>query len=157
MLKHVVAGTVLWAAASATFSADTCAELENRLTFNSNGTITDSKSGLTWFQCHVGQAWKGGECTGNSAKYQYEEITGAITDSGLAAQGYRLPTLDELMDVTSFDCGEPAVVGKWSAITNGFYWTSTPAFGGFQNTVLMSTGEEYPMSATIGAWTLVVK
>jgi len=138
-------------------AAETCSELNIRLKFNANGTITDTKTGLTWRQCNVGQEWKGGECTGNSAKYAYSEIEDLIKASGLKDQGYRLPTLTELMDISAFDCGEPAVHSKWSSVSSGFYWTSTGAFGDFQNTVLMTTGEEYPMSPSIGAWAIVVK
>lgn len=138
-------------------AAEDCNELVGRLQFNPNGTITDTKSGLVWSQCNLGQEWQGGQCTGNRTKYTYDDAVNLIQSSGLASQGYRLPTLNELLDITAYQCGEPAVHSSWTAIESDFYWTSTEAFGGFKNTMLMTTGEEYPMSSEIDAWSVLVK
>jgi len=154
----LIAALSVSATFSATFSAaDSCADLGKRLTFGANGTVTDSSTKLTWSRCNLGQAWKGDSCTGNSAKYSYDQAKAVISASKSAEQGYRLPTLDELMSIISWDCGEPAVYKTWTSIESGFYWTSSAAFGGFQNTVLMTTGDEYPMNQDIEAWVLLVK
>ena len=159
MFKKNIAGLTLVTAVltSHVVAAEDCAELSGRLQFNANGTITDSKTGLVWSQCNLGQEWKGGQCTGNRTKYSYDDAVNLIQSSGLASQGYRLPTLNELFDITAYQCGEPAVHSSWSAIESDFYWTATEAFGGFMNTMLMTTGEEYPMSAEIDAWSILVK
>jgi len=138
-------------------AADSCAALTARLVFQANGTVTDQATGLTWFRCNLGQDWVSGVCTGTSARLDYALSQELLVSSGLQAQGYRLPKLSELLAVTAFDCGEPAVTRGWQASVSGFYWTASEAFGGFQNTVLMTNGEEYPMSLTATAWTLVVK
>ncbi|MDX1473547.1 MAG: DUF1566 domain-containing protein [Reinekea sp.] len=141
-------------AGSMAIAAESCSELNSRLVFNANGTVSDTKTGLTWSRCNVGQEWQGSQCTGNSAKYTFDETSANVKKVG---QGYRLPTLTELMSIVAYDCGEPAVHKSWKAIESGFYWTSTDAFGGFKNTVLMTTGEEYPMNTDIDAWSLLVK
>ncbi|WP_320822700.1 DUF1566 domain-containing protein [Reinekea sp.] len=156
--SFAMALAVLGLAAGATAqAADSCAALTARLVFQANGTVTDRATGLTWFRCNLGQDWVGGVCTGTSARLDYASSQDLLASSGLQAQGYRLPKLSELLAITASDCGEPAVTRGWQASVSGFYWTASEAFGGFQNTVLMTNGEEYPMSLTATAWTLVVK
>jgi hypothetical protein len=159
MLKKMMVGLTLASTvlSAPLFAAEDCNELAGRLTFNANGTITDSKTGLVWSQCNLGQEWKGGQCTGNRTKNSFDDAVNLIQSSGLASQGYRLPTLAELLDITAYQCGEPAVHSSWTSIESDFYWTSTEAFGGFKNTVLMTTAEEYPMSSEIDAWSVLVK
>ena len=160
MLKKISSMVVLTTALgiSASLSAaESCAELSDRITFEANGTVKDSKTNLTWSRCNLGQAWQGSACTGNKAQYTFDEAKAEIASSKVVEQGYRLPTLAELLSIVAWDCGEPAVHRSWLSIESGFYWTSTEAFGGFQNTVLMRTGEEYPMNQEVASWVLLVK
>lgn len=156
MKKAFIAG-LLFSAMASTIAAQTCSQLEQKLVFNSNGTVTDTSTGLTWNQCSVGQQWKGNECTGTAQRFSYEDASQMLRETGLAAQGYRLPTLSELLSIIAYDCGEPAVHKNWKSIEAGFYWTTTEAFGGFQNTVLVNSGDDYPMSPSVSAGALVVK
>jgi hypothetical protein len=156
VFKKLISTSVLVASitGSAVFAADSCDELTTRLTFNADGTITDSKTKLTWQQCNLGQNWTDGACSGQSSKFDFQIAQDEVKSNG---KGFRLPTLTELLDVTHYECGEPAVVKNWTSINPGFYWTSTEAFGGFRNTVLMTTGEEYPMGIEIEASLILVK
>lgn len=156
MKKAFIAG-LLFSVLAGNVAAQTCSQLEQKLVFNNNGTVTDKTTGLTWSQCSVGQQWKGNECTGSAVRFSYGDAAEWLRETGLAAQGFRLPTLNELLSITAFDCGEPAVHKNWQSIEAGFYWTTTAAFGGFQNTVLMNSGDDYPMAPTVSASALVVK
>ena len=87
-----------------------------RFNDHGNGTVTDSRSGLTWKKCLEGQ--EGRECSGSPRRMAWEQA------ADTAQAGWRLPTLAELRGLVEQRCTAPAVnleifphmraVGVWS-------------------------------------------
>ncbi|WP_417908913.1 DUF1566 domain-containing protein [Candidatus Electronema sp. PJ] len=81
-------------AASSAFAA-TC-DTDGRFTVNGDGTVTDSKTGLTWKQCLEGQTFAAGPpaaCNNAATFYTWQ---GAL---GLTANGFRVPNIKELQSI----------------------------------------------------------
>ncbi|MBO0612125.1 MAG: hypothetical protein RL122_88 [Pseudomonadota bacterium] len=88
-----------------------------RFNDHGNGTVTDSRSGLTWKKCLEGQ--DGRECSGSPRRMSWDKA------ADTAQAGWRLPTLAELRGLVEHRCTAPAVnleifphmraVGVWSS------------------------------------------
>jgi hypothetical protein len=66
-----------------------------------DGTAKDSKTGLIWMRCSIGQSWGNGTCTGGSQNFSFAEavtFVEQLNKSGgyAGATNWRLPTLFEL-------------------------------------------------------------
>lgn len=155
-IRNTIGLCLVFGGLSAAAQGSDCDDIQQRLTFHDNGTVSDTESGLTWRRCNMGQQWDGTDCTGDSSELSYAQTAKAVIDR-YQESGFRLPSSNELQSISAVDCGEPAVPSQWGAVVSGFYWTSTEAFGGFQTTVLMTNGEQYPMSADIDARALLVR
>lgn len=57
---------------------------------NADGTVTDTRTNLTWQRCSVGQRWTGSSCDGEATEFTWAEAM------RLGSSGWRLPTVDEL-------------------------------------------------------------
>ncbi len=107
-------------------------------TDNSNGTITDNATGLTWQKCSRGQT--GSDCSGGSATtLVFDDGNG---DEGIAHQlalkycndntaalpgsGWRLPNIKELLSIVDYGRVSPAINTSYFPNTRtGYYWSST--------------------------------
>jgi len=102
------------------------------------GEVYDAKTDLTWQRCSLGQQWKeAAGCVGLVRELTRDEA------SGLAPEGWRLPTRDELATLISPTCTNPAIneeafpdldLGKlwyWTSSDNGEYlaWLANFADG----------------------------
>lgn len=59
--------------------------------------VKDSKTGLMWMRCSMGQNWDGSTCQGNSTNYEWQQAIKAPSDFGYEDYNdWRVPTLDEL-------------------------------------------------------------
>lgn len=86
------------------------------------GEVQDTKTGLTWQRCSVGQKLEGDACAGTVEALTWDQAKKA------GRGGWRLPTLDELTGIVSVPCGLPAEEKKiFSAYDylKPWYWTST--------------------------------
>lgn len=110
----------------------------SRFINHGNGTVTDKKTGLTWMQCAIGQAWDGESC---NTKYQNFSWPGALKSAqtfndqgGFAeAQDWRVPNLKELASIIEQRCHTPALNKAVFPNALGMhFWSSTPhaAHGG---------------------------
>ncbi|MFC3031060.1 DUF1566 domain-containing protein [Pseudoalteromonas fenneropenaei] len=79
-------------------SAATKAELiDGRYRDNGNGTITDTKTNLTWMRCSLGQQWTGSTCAGVAMEMNWNDaLRTAISYSYAGHSDWRVPTVDEL-------------------------------------------------------------
>ena len=89
-----------------------------------SGIVKDTRTGLTWQRCSVGQDWtKAGECAGAPLMLTWNQA-----QSG-AKNGWRLPTREELQTLVSSGCNYPAINQeafpgmKPEAM---WYWTDSP-------------------------------
>lgn len=67
-----------------------------------NGTVVkDSKTGLFWQRCSVGQSFNGKNCTGEASLYTWQQ---AIEYAQKQGENWRVPTIDELKTLQEQAC-----------------------------------------------------
>ena len=121
---------------------------DSRFQNHSNGTVTDLQTGLMWKQCSQGLS--GIDCasgtvittTGDMALQQGESL-----NNGGGFAGYldwRLPNRKELESLVEDACYSPAInVTLFPNTPDSFYWSSSPAGGGFVWGVVFEQGLTY--------------
>ncbi len=106
----------------------------SRFKDNGDGTLTDTKTGLTWRRCALGMEWNGNSCEGQSQEFDFNGAREAIEalngkrDSGHA--DWRLPTAEELATIVEPRCYKPAInleLFPYSPETG--FWTATEVPG----------------------------
>ncbi|HDZ9234073.1 TPA: DUF1566 domain-containing protein [Vibrio cholerae] len=71
--------------------------IDGRYRDNGNGTITDSKTNLTWMRCSLGQQWTGTTCAGVAMEMNWNDaLKTAMSYSYAGHSDWRVPTVDEL-------------------------------------------------------------
>jgi hypothetical protein len=78
----------------AIFSAHDETQHSNRYKVK-NGLVKDSKTGLMWTRCSIGQNWNGATCQGIAAKYRWEQIMTKHFDYA-GYKDWRVPKFQEL-------------------------------------------------------------
>jgi hypothetical protein len=96
---------------------------------NSNGTVTHSKTGLTWKRCAEGQTWSGTTCTGSAAGYAWANALLQAKNAGFAGQtDWRLPNANELQSIIE-SCGfNPAINSTQFPATPAYYFWSASTY-----------------------------
>ena len=86
----------------------------SQFTFNGDGTVTDTKSGLMWKRCLEGLS--GNDCTtgGIGRRYTWQGALQVpeVLNAGAGFAGYkdwRLPNIKELHSIIELKCYEPAI------------------------------------------------
>jgi hypothetical protein len=95
------------------------------------GEAHDKKTGLIWNRCSVGMHWKNGKgCLGERQFLNLEEATKIAKSAG---NGWRLPSVDELVSIVDDKCGTPATdvvvfpdIGPFEEMESP-YWTNSSA------------------------------
>ncbi|MDP5039293.1 DUF1566 domain-containing protein [Flavobacterium sp. W21_SRS_FM6] len=117
--------------------AQTCLESINEttpssnFTINLNGTVTDSRLGLMWMRCSLGQTWNSASasCTGDALELNWQEALQTAHGYIYANQtGWRVPNVKELASITEGQCVRPAINTEIFPNTPADdFWTSSPA------------------------------
>ncbi len=91
---------------------------------NADGTVTHTKTGLTWQRCAMGQTWNDGGCDGKSTTYTQDKAIKLTSTLG-GQTDWRLPSLRELQTIVDYSAYNPAAnvivfpdapsLGFWSA------------------------------------------
>jgi hypothetical protein len=98
---------------------------------NALGTVTDTRTGLTWKKCSEGQTWSGSACTGTPGTYSWSAALalGAGDKTGNHVD-WRTPNIKELRSLVE-ECRLGPTIN-----TNMFpdtpitkYWSDSPFFG----------------------------
>lgn len=67
----------------------------------------DKVTKLTWKRCSLGSKWKKGTgCVGMPKKLYYDEATKLVKE---VANGWRIPTIDELYSISGKECKENTI------------------------------------------------
>jgi Protein of unknown function (DUF1566) len=105
-LPAVTAGLSLLCNVAAPPSVDleTCTNAV-RFTLN-DGEALDRATGLTWKRCSEGLTWEKGTCVGEPHFFSLDQAR------KLAAEGWRIPDIDELSGLLDQSCGKPAIDTK---------------------------------------------
>lgn len=114
---------------------------------NGDGTVTDSRSRLTWMRCSLGQSWSGSTCTGTAdvSSWQSAQDNAARLNQAGGYAGrhdWRVPQIPELAMIVERQCTNPRTnLTLFPATPAGIFWTATtPADPG--NAYVLSFGAE---------------
>jgi hypothetical protein len=119
-----------------------------------DGSVTDTRSGLRWARCSLGQHWQAGHCEGEPRRLPWAIAT------LMAEDGWRLPELAELSSLTEVACRDPAINATLFPDTQAApYWTATRfinADGDFWQVHFLD-GESLPDRADTQAYVRLVR
>jgi len=93
--------------------------------------VFDSRTGLTWARCSVGQSWNGSTCRGAVQKYGWRKAL-AIGAQAAAKTGqpWRLPNAKEAASIAMDGKADPTVDDSvFPGTPSRLYWTSSPYVG----------------------------
>lgn len=97
--------------------------IDGRYRDNGNGTITDTKTNLTWMRCSLGQQWTGSSCAGEAMAMNWNDaLKAAMFFSYAGHNDWRVPTVDELDTLVQCPAGRKPSArpgGRWVRDTNG--------------------------------------
>jgi hypothetical protein len=103
----------------------------NRFTINNDGTVSDTKTGLTWKKCSEGQS--GVDCRmGAAATYTWQgalqQAQSVNNNGGFAGyKNWRLPNMKELDSIVEKQCLDPSInLVVFPESQNNWYWSSSP-------------------------------
>ena len=103
----------------------------NRFTINNDGTVSDTKTGLTWNKCSEGQS--GVDCRiGTATTYTWQgalQQAQRVNNNGFFAgyKNWRLPSIKELNSIVEEQCSEPSInLAVFPESQNNVYWSSSP-------------------------------
>lgn len=104
--------------------------IDGRYRDNSNGTVTDILTNLTWMRCSLGQHWTGSACSGEAMGMHWSDALRAANSFSYANyEDWRVPTIEELDTIVfcSNNLRKPSIRpnGSFDKETNGeCYWTN---------------------------------
>ena len=92
-----------------------------------DGTVRDTKTGLMWMRCSLGQSWDGGSCTGVALKMNWAQALHLTDHTHCAdASNWRLPNVKELVSLVEESCSYPSINSTVFPNTSGAnFWSST--------------------------------
>lgn len=98
----------------------------------SNGVVSDSKTGLMWQQCSLGQTYDSGSCSGTATRLTWTVATSqASAASDFGFSDWRLPDRKELESLVDLACASPAINAEiFPATAIVRYWSSSPYLSG---------------------------
>jgi hypothetical protein len=124
---------------------------DSRYILNSNGTVLDRKTGLSWMRCSLGQVWNGiySVCVGSPQIYVWEnalQIAEGKTFAGFS--DWRLPNIKELQSLVQNNCSNPAInLTAFPGTPDGSsFWSSSPTTGENDSAWLVVTSGGYSTS-----------
>ncbi len=94
---------------------------------NLDGSITHTKTGLTWQRCAVGQTWIDGYCDGTAKTFTHQDAV-ALTSNLGGNTDWRLPTFQELRSIVDSSDGVNKYVFPDARADK--FWSSTNYTGG---------------------------
>ena len=91
---------------------------------NSGTEVKDTKTGLIWQRCSLGQTWSGTACTGTAATYNWANALQTAKNMG---NYWRVPSIKELDSLVEEACYNAAINGAYFPNTvTSYYWSSSP-------------------------------
>ncbi|MBI4740856.1 MAG: DUF1566 domain-containing protein [Betaproteobacteria bacterium] len=95
-------------------------------TDNGDGTVTDTRTGLVWMRCALGQTWSGTACTGTAAAYSWDQAA-SLTLTYAGRSDWRLPWVRELHSIVDYTTFSPAIDGgAFPATPSSYFWSESP-------------------------------
>jgi len=100
-------------------------EASSNFVVHSDGTVTDTRTGLMWMRCAIGQTWDGTTCTGNPHDFTWDQAMALRHE--FAGQGdWRLPDIDELKSIIDKNQMPPAIdTIAFPNASDSCFWSSS--------------------------------
>jgi len=96
---------------------------------NGDGTVTDTRNGLMWMRCAMGQIWNGNTCQEEAEIYRWDEAM-ALRHIFAGHEDWRLPDIDELETLRDTSQGDfvdnPAFLYVDQQVLDLEFWSSSP-------------------------------
>ena len=97
---------------------------------NNDGTVSDTRSGLTWMRCSTGQTWVGQSCVGQAETHSLAsalDVANSVNQRGVFFyMDWRVPQIHELASITERQCENPRInLSEFPNTPAEFYWTLT--------------------------------
>ena len=121
-------------------------------TNNSNGTVTDKRTGLMWMRCSLGQIWTGSTCSGSAKKYKWNTAKNLST-SFAGYDDWRTPSIAELNTLVYCSNGKQLKYKEQGYDTikhEGSYTCKSNTRGGHQKPTINQTA--FPNTPAAGFW-----
>ena len=100
-------------------------------TDNGDGTVTDSKTGLTWMRCSMGQTWSAGTCNGTASTYTFDGAKALTNTTMLGKSDWRVPNIREFQTIVDRSTTNPAVDRvAFPNTPNLDYWSGSTGYSG---------------------------
>lgn len=118
-------------------SADSCTPGKHpastpteRFSVNSDGSVLDKQTGLTWMRCALGQSWNAGTCTGTATGYAWHDADwakDAVNLDGYAGHtDWRVPLVPELASIVELGCADHRINDTvFPKTPSGPFWSRT--------------------------------
>ncbi len=132
-MKAILISTLLFS--STAVVAQTCYDSvsettpTSRFSINTDGTVSDSTTGLMWQICSYGQSFDAdtSTCTNSAVQITWQEaLRASVNDRTGSYDDWQVPSVKELASILEHSCVTPSineVVFKGNKSQN--YWTST--------------------------------
>ncbi|MFT5814628.1 MAG: hypothetical protein ACI9VT_002389 [Psychroserpens sp.] len=103
---------------------------DSRFSVNDDGTlIIDSKTGLSWMRCSVGQSWDEdtSSCTGTATRHSWPGALSVAKNVTFAGESdWRVPNIKALNSIVELACYSPAINETYFPNTvTYYYWSSS--------------------------------
>jgi len=108
---------------------------------NQDGTATDTKTGLQWMRCSLGQRWANNSCVGEASKHTWQQaLDKARSFSYAGYSNWRVPTIKELNSLVVCSNGKQLQYknnGFWAIETEGSRWCKSNSRGDYQQPTIL--------------------
>ena len=99
---------------------------------NENGTLTDTRTGLTWKRCSEGQTWTGSTCSGSASPFSWAQALEHAQSHVYAGHNdWRLPNVKELRSLVEECRSKPSINETMFPNTpnsagSPYFWSASP-------------------------------
>ena len=117
-----------------------------------DGTVTDTRNGLNWMKCSLGQTWNPATdgCDGSASTFSWQQALEAADLQGFAGRNdWRIANIKEMGSIVEKACRDPSIDSSLFPSTpwDTPFWTSSPVAGNTTNAWSLDFAFGYSESA----------
>jgi hypothetical protein len=97
---------------------------EDRFVDNQDGTATDTRTGLTWMRCALGQEWDGKQCASVAKGFTWGQAM-ALKHIFAGHTDWRMPNINELNGILDSTRTNPSIdISIFPGTPSAYFWSS---------------------------------